>query len=81
MRFASFFSGGFTTMAVMNTPEKKLQKRTSVHPIHCTNYCPECQILSHILMWNINFHFQKAAFSIEGFSVGSGLDSTRSYKE
>ena len=31
VRFASFLSGGFTTMAVMNPPEKKLEKRTSVH--------------------------------------------------
>ena len=31
MRFASFFSGGFTTMAVMNPPEKELGKHTSVH--------------------------------------------------
>ena len=31
VRFASFLSGGFTTMAVMNPPEKKLKKRTSVH--------------------------------------------------
>ena len=34
VRFASFFTGGFTylhTMAVMNPPEKKLEKRTSVH--------------------------------------------------
>jgi dihydroorotase-like cyclic amidohydrolase len=30
VRFASFLSGGFTTMAVMNTTEKKLEKRTSV---------------------------------------------------
>ena len=33
MCFASFLSGGFTTMAVMNPPEKKLEKkRTSVQP-------------------------------------------------
>ena len=31
VRFASFLSGGFTTMAVINPPEKKLAKRTSVH--------------------------------------------------
>ena len=31
MHFASFLSGGFTTMAVMNPPEKKLEKHTSVH--------------------------------------------------
>ena len=30
MRFASFLSGGFTTMIVMNPPEKKPEKRTSV---------------------------------------------------
>ena len=30
VRFASFLSGGFTTMAVINSPEKKLAKRTSV---------------------------------------------------
>ena len=27
----------------------------ALHPIKCTNYSPECQILSHILMWKINF--------------------------
>ena len=31
MRFASFLSGGFTTMAVVNPPERKLAKRTSVN--------------------------------------------------
>ena len=31
VRFSNFFSGGFTTMAVMNPLEKKLEKRTSVH--------------------------------------------------
>ena len=31
VHFASFLFGGFTTMAVMNPPEKKLKKRTSVH--------------------------------------------------
>ena len=31
VRFASFFSGGFTTMAVINQPEKKMVKRTSVN--------------------------------------------------
>ena len=29
--FASFLSGEFTNMAVINPPEKKLAKRTSVH--------------------------------------------------
>ena len=31
VRFASFLSGGFTTMAVINPPKRKLEKRTSVH--------------------------------------------------
>ena len=30
VHFASFFSSGFTTMAVINQPENKLAKRTSV---------------------------------------------------
>ena len=30
MRFASFFSGGFITTIVVNPPERKLAKRTSV---------------------------------------------------
>ena len=30
MRFASFFSGGFITVIVVNPPEWKLPKRTSV---------------------------------------------------
>ena len=31
VRFDSFLSGGFTTMAVINPPERKQAKRTSVH--------------------------------------------------
>ena len=34
LRFASFLSGGFTTMAVINPPERKLTKRTSVQYIN-----------------------------------------------
>ena len=30
VRFASFFSGGFITAIVVNLPERKLAKRTSV---------------------------------------------------
>ena len=32
VRFASFLSGGFTTMAVINPPERKLEKRS---PVQC----------------------------------------------
>ena len=31
VRFASFLSGGFTAIAVLNPPESNLPKRTSVH--------------------------------------------------
>ena len=31
VRFVSFLSGGFTIMAVINPPERKLAKRISVH--------------------------------------------------
>jgi hypothetical protein len=31
MRFYSFLSGGFTTTSVINPPERKLEKPTSVH--------------------------------------------------
>ena len=31
VRFASWLSGRFTTMAVINPPERKLAKHTSVH--------------------------------------------------
>ena len=37
MRFASFISGEFTTMSVINPPERKLEKPTSVQ-------CVESQI-------------------------------------
>ena len=33
MRFASFLSGGFITAIVVNSPERKLTKRTSVRCI------------------------------------------------
>ena len=35
MRFASFLSGAFITAIVVNPPEKKLAKRTSVHLCKC----------------------------------------------
>ena len=33
VRFASFLTGGFTTLAVINPPERELAKHTSVHCI------------------------------------------------
>ena len=43
VRFASFLSSGFTTMAVINLPERKQAKRTSVqcsYNLHAFKY--EC---------------------------------------
>ena len=37
MRFASFLSGGFTAMAVINPSDRKLAKRISVYCIHLTD--------------------------------------------
>ena len=34
LRFASFLSHGFATKAVINPPERKLAKRTSVHVLY-----------------------------------------------
>ena len=39
LHFASFLSGGFTTMAVIKPPEKKLAKRTSVHWLNMLLHC------------------------------------------
>ena len=36
VRFATFLSGGFTTIAVINPPERKLAKRTSVQCMNPT---------------------------------------------
>ena len=38
VRFASFLFGGFTTMAVINPPESKLAKRTSVKCFNISSY-------------------------------------------
>ena len=35
VRFANFLSGGFITAIVVNTPERKLAKRTSVRWFLC----------------------------------------------
>ena len=37
MRFVNFFSGGFINAIIINPPERKLEKRTSVHcVVQCT---------------------------------------------
>ena len=36
VRFASFQSGGFITVVVVNPPESKLAKRISVHSLVCS---------------------------------------------
>jgi len=39
MRFSSFFSGGFITAIVVNPPERKLAKRTSVQSVAGKTKC------------------------------------------
>ena len=64
VRFASFLSDIFTTMAVMNPPERKLVKRTSVHWFTFWTmlfwYLAQGQILGNTLYvgcgsWNSNY--------------------------
>ena len=38
VRFARFLSGGFITAIVVNPPERKLAKRTSVHCLGMSYY-------------------------------------------
>ena len=67
VRFASFLSGGFTTMAAMNPPERKLSKRTFV--------CIGCMILQRcdgIKLNGIYFRpttFNPGSFTESGYSV------------
>ena len=51
VRFSSFLSGGFTIMAVINPPEMKLAKRTSVQRI----------ILKIVGFQEVTFDFLKIA--------------------
>ena len=51
VRFASFLSGGFTTMAVINPPERNLAKCTSVQ---CKkNLC--LHKFNRITLWHVSF--------------------------
>ena len=54
VRFASFLSGGFTNMAVINPPERKVAKRTSVHFVDVFYGQPmQCKTLKHSQsLWN-----------------------------
>ena len=60
MRFASFLSGGFTTMAVINPPEKKMAK--------CTNYLSILIFLGSTYKGFTNFnHFRYLGSLAIGF--------------
>ena len=74
VRFASFLSGGFTTMAAINPPEKKLAKRTSVrwvdspsHPTLDFLGLRSCRIVTVCVRdhLNLRYHFTK----VSGFVV------------
>ena len=55
VRFSSLLSGGFTTMAVMNLPERKLAKRTSVQ---CMLFCAR-KVLNENMYILIGFSIMK----------------------
>ena len=63
VRFASFLSGGFTTMVVINQLEKRLAKRTSVHPCGCFSKIPNCQI-HKVEKWKFLSHFRRKDFFV-----------------
>ena len=46
VRFASFFSGGFITAIVVNSPERRLARRTSVH---CTKVVWKLRMVGMLL--------------------------------
>ena len=50
VRFASFLSGGITTMAVMNQPEKKLEKCISFHKGNTENSFNSARVSSVLLL-------------------------------
>ena len=53
MHFVSLLSGGFTTMAEINSPERKLAKRTSVESI----------VLSKIYISLVQFVYSLSMYS------------------
>ena len=66
VRFTSFLSGGFTTMAVRNPPEKKLEKRTFVH---CVAYLCAGVVVGLQTRVIIKIH-SFYAINLDGFSWG-----------
>ena len=55
VRFASLLSGGFTTMAVINPPEKKLANRTSVRGLCSLEEIDRTWIWIKTLVWDLFF--------------------------
>ena len=65
MRLASFLSGGFTTMTVINSPEKKLAKRTS---LQCIDRFLEQAVVNRYSFnheKSVIFHIHCAAYETE----------------
>ena len=70
VRFASLLSSGFTTMAVINTPEKKLANRTSVH---CVTKREEQPPLQNLLVKQIVNSYHGIFYSLLNFQSGEIL--------
>ena len=66
VRFASLHSGGFTTMAVINPPERKLAKRTSVR-------CIDSGLSQLVYVYGFCCGLLRAYFSV------LGLEAQRTY--
>ena len=62
VRFSSFFSGGFITAIVVNPPERKLAKRTSVQ---CMHYNLELCVVKNGWFVNLFVGMQDGYISLE----------------
>ena len=78
MRFASFFSGGFITAIVVNPPERKLAKRTSVRWVDGTNDSSTKRVMFQALFFfiisyrlgalkTLYFHYEKYKNKLKQF--------------
>ena len=75
MRFASFQSGGFITAIVVNPPERKLTKRTSVHcATWNSNLLKSLRNAMKINSSAVNLSFQIQHRSTKSFIVSKSLN-------
>ena len=71
VHFASFFSGGFTTMAVINPPERKLIKCTSA--LHCPEHFSPRENMLRTELIELS-PFSRAGVKVKYFLISSHLE-------